>query len=71
VRLSKPIKVIDNIKDKAYYEICPLSVNYESVMFYSTGASVIKPIFSVICWFSYQARVFVRLGWKVCQGQTL
>ncbi len=62
VHLSKPIKVIDNIKDKAYYEICPFSVNYESVMFYSAGANFIKPILSVIYEFSYQARVFVRLG---------
>jgi hypothetical protein len=30
----------DNRKDCAYYEIWPFSVNYESVMFYSTGPGV-------------------------------
>jgi hypothetical protein len=38
VCLSKPEKVTDK-KTLAYYEICPFSVHYKSVKFYSTGPS--------------------------------
>ncbi len=36
-----------------------------------TGPNEIKLFLSVIYEFLYQARVFVRLGWKTCEGQTL
>jgi hypothetical protein len=36
-----------------------------------TGPNVIKLFLSVIFEFLYQARVFVRLGWKTCKGLTL
>ncbi len=36
VRLYSRVKGTDDRKD-TYYEICPFSANYESVMFYSTG----------------------------------
>jgi hypothetical protein len=34
--LAKPVVVTDTRKTLAYY-ICPFSVHYDSVMFYSTG----------------------------------
>ncbi len=37
--LSKPLKLTDNIKALAYHKLCPFIVNYESIMFYSTGPS--------------------------------
>ncbi len=36
VCLSRPVKVTVE-KTLTYHEICPFSINYESVMFYSTG----------------------------------
>ncbi len=36
--LSEPVEVTDtNNKTLAYYGICPFTVDYEYVMFYSTG----------------------------------
>ncbi len=44
VYLSKPKKVTDSIRHLAYYNICLFSVNYESVMLYSTGPSVVNTV---------------------------
>jgi hypothetical protein len=37
--LSKPLKLTDNIKALAYHKLCLFIVNYEAIMFYSTGPS--------------------------------
>jgi hypothetical protein len=36
--------VCPSLETLAYYEICPFPVNYESVMFYSTGPGIIKSV---------------------------
>ncbi len=41
--LPEPVEMINNInKTLAYYGICSFAVHYESVVFYSPGANVIK-----------------------------
>jgi hypothetical protein len=46
--MFKPVEVADNNnKVLAYYEICLFPVYYDSVMFYSIGANVIKLFLSV------------------------